>query len=75
MPSGPPPGMHSRMGIRMPPGPPPGMPPPRLMHQSNQQKNHMQQQNNPMGNVLSAAPQLVTKDSKGATITAKPQIR
>ncbi len=71
MPPGPPPrsGMP-RMGIRMPPGPPPGMPPNRMHHNS-----HHKPHTGPVGNILSAGPQL-TKDTKGmTTITAKPQIR
>uniref|UniRef100_A0A7G3BA80 Putative ww domain-binding protein 11 n=1 Tax=Lutzomyia longipalpis TaxID=7200 RepID=A0A7G3BA80_LUTLO len=62
LPPGPPPGMPPRLGIRMPPGPPPGMPP-------RHGKGHHHQ------NILSAGPQLVSKDPKSATITAKPQIR
>ncbi|KAG4079148.1 hypothetical protein HA402_001119 [Bradysia odoriphaga] len=75
MPPGPPPvrpGMPPmpRMGIRMPPGPPPGMPPNRMHH-----NNHHKPHTGPVGNILSAGPQL-TKDTKGmTTITAKPQIR
>ncbi|GAB0099428.1 hypothetical protein DMENIID0001_152850 [Sergentomyia squamirostris] len=69
MPPGPPPGMPPRLGIRMPPGPPPGMPP-------RHAKSHHHQNSAIGGNILSAAPQLVSsKDPKSATITAKPQIR
>jgi WW domain-binding protein 11 len=71
MPPGPPPGRMPRMAIRMPP-PPPGMP--RHMHHHPKGHHHGQQQ--PGGlNVVSAAPQLTSKDPKSATITAKPQIR
>uniref|UniRef100_A0A1L8DDB8 Putative ww domain-binding protein 11 n=1 Tax=Nyssomyia neivai TaxID=330878 RepID=A0A1L8DDB8_9DIPT len=67
MPPGPPPGRPGMPPgppprIRMPPGPPPGMPP-------RHSKGHHHQ------NILSAGPQLVSKDPKSATITAKPQIR
>lgn len=65
--------MPPRLGIRMPPGPPPGMPPGRLHHNNHHNKSHPM--NGPVGNILSAGPQL-TKDTKGmTTITAKPQIR
>jgi WW domain-binding protein 11 len=65
MPPGPPPGHRPRMAIRMPP------PPPRHMH------HHPKGHHGPgVGlNVVSAGPQLTSKDPKSATITAKPQIR
>lgn len=57
----------------MPPGPPPGIPPNRL-HHGHHNKSH-QMNERPVGNIVSAGPQL-TKDTKGlTTITAKPQIR
>ncbi|XP_059478068.1 WW domain-binding protein 11 isoform X2 [Neocloeon triangulifer] len=82
----PPPGM--RMGMRMPPGPPPGMPPRMLgnMPRPPGVPPPLGMVPPPPGanpNVLSAAPQLITRQQptestskkQGATIEAKPQIR
>lgn len=74
LPPGPPPGLPPRLGIRLPPGPPPGMPP-RLMRPPSMPPvaPHTPAQTN----VLSAAPQLISRppEKPGATIQAEAQIR
>ncbi|KAL0278514.1 UNVERIFIED_CONTAM: hypothetical protein PYX00_000320 [Menopon gallinae] len=71
LPPGPPPGLPPRLGIRLPPGPPPGMPP-RLMRPPGPMPPAP-----PQTNVLSAAPQLISRPAEkpSATIQAQAQIR
>lgn len=74
LPPGPPPGLPPRLGIRLPPGPPPGMPP-RLMRPPNMPP--VPTHTPAPANILSAAPQLISRPSEktGATIQAGAQIR
>ena len=76
LPPGPPPGLPPRLGIRLPPGPPPGMPP-RLMRPPNIPPVTPLTPHAAQTNVLSAAPQLISRppEKPGATIQAGAQIR